>query len=200
MCQGDAREIGHRPGRDASFPLVLPFLAHLPKRERVAFLRNVLRFPMLAILLGYATVPLVSGGAPFGPMITTAPGPWAGFVGAAGCVLGLVVYTVAPFLRRRPLSVALGDVHFYLAALACMGLFFGLFRAGSDAMFIRDPEVVARFAGYVRLRALSGWVLCATAALPFVAIALRSRARRTPSSTTAGSASPEARDPGSPGA
>lgn len=173
---------------------MLPFLSHLPKRERVAFVRNILRFPLLAILLGYATVPLVSATAHrFGPMITTPPGPWAGFVGAGGCVLGLLVYTLVPFLKRRPLHVALGDAHFYTAALACMGLFFGLFRAGSDAMFIRDPELVARFAGFVRLRSVSGWLLCATAALPFVALVLNRRERRTPSSTTDDPASPTAR-------
>jgi len=170
---------------------VLPFLSHLPPRERSAFVRNALRFPMLAVLLGYATMPLVSGGGPrFGPMITTAPGPWAGAVGAAACVAALVVYSLWPFARRRPQMVGLGNLHFYLAAFACMGLFFGLFRAGPDSMFERDPEAVARFAGYVKIRAAAGWLLCATAALPVVGWALTRRARRTPSATTDETASP----------
>lgn len=170
---------------------MLPFLAHLPKPERVAFLRNVLRFPMLAILLVYAYLPLFGASARrFGPLITTAPGPWAGMIGAAGCAAGLVVYALVPFVRRKPLRVVLADVHFYVAALACMGLFFGLFQAGSDAIFVRDPELVARFAGFVKIRAAAGWLLCATACLPVVALATGRSARRTPSPRTDAPASP----------
>lgn len=170
---------------------VLPFLAHLPRTERVAFVRNLLRFPMLGILLVYAYLPLFGASAHrFGPLITAAPGPWAGMIGAAGCGAALVVYTLLPFMRRRPLRIALADVHFYVAALACMGLFFGLFRAGSDAIFVRDPELVARFATFVKLRAAAGWLLCATAMLPAVAFFIRPPASRTPSSTMDAPASP----------
>lgn len=164
---------------------MLPFLAHLPKRERVAFVRNILRFPMLGVLLVYAYLPFFGASARrFGPLITAAPGPWAGLVGAAGCALGLVVYTLWPFARRRPLRIGLGDLHFYLAALSCMGLFFGLFQAGSDAIFVRDPELVARFASFVKIRAAAGWLLCATAALPLVALFTGRASRGTPSPTT----------------
>jgi hypothetical protein len=164
---------------------VLPLLAHLPKRERVAFVRNVLRFPMLGFLLVYAHLPFFGASAGrFGPLITTAPGPWAGMIGAAGCGLGLLVYTLSPFARRRPLRIGLGDLHFYLVALSCMGLFFGLFQAGSDAIFVRDPELVARFAGFVKIRAAAGWLLCATAALPLVALVTPRTSGRTPSPTT----------------
>jgi hypothetical protein len=169
---------------------VLPFLAHLPRPERVAFVRNIMRFPLLAILLVYAYLPFFGASAhPFGPLITTPPGPWAGMIGAAGCALGLVVYTLLPFFRRQPLRTVLGDIHFYGAALACMGLFFGLFRSGSDAIFIRDPELVARFATFVQLRAAAGWLLCATAVLPALALFTASPARRTPSGRTGAPAS-----------
>jgi len=172
---------------------VLPFLAHLEKRERVAFVRNILRFPMLGILLVYAYLPFFGASARrFGPIITTAPGPWAGVIGAVGCGAALLVYTLLPFLRRRPLRIAIADVHFYLSALACMGLFFGLFQAGSDAIFIRDPELVARFASFVKIRAAAGWLLCATAALPIVAIVTGRASRGTPSPTTDEPASPRA--------
>jgi len=157
-------------------------------------MRNLLRFPMLAILLGYATMPLVSGDAHrFGPMIRTLPGPWAGFVGAAGCVAALAVYSLWPYARRRPQPVFLGNLHFYLTAFACMGLFFGLFRAGSDSMFVTDPELVTRFSSYVRVRSLAGWLLCATAALPVLGVILMRRAGPAPSATTDEPASPPAK-------
>lgn len=172
---------------------VLPFLAHLEKRERVAFVRNLLRFPMLGVLLVYAYLPFFGASARrFGPIVTAAPGPWAGLVGAAGCAAALLFYTLLPFLRRRPLRVGLADIHFYVAALACMGLFFGLFRAGSDAIFIRDPELVARFAGFVKIRAGAGWLLCAVSLLPVAALVTGRASRETPSPTTDAPASPPA--------
>jgi len=168
---------------------VLAALKDLSRRERVAFTRNLLRFPMLGAILLFESVPRLGAHArTLGPMVTAGAGPWAGVIGAAGCFAAVLAYAVVPLLRRRPLVTTLGDVHFYVAALAVMGLLVGLFQAGSDSILIRDPEGLRRIAGFVRIRVVSGWILCATALLPAIAW-LSARARRTPSPTTDGAAS-----------
>lgn len=86
-----------------------------------------------------------------------------------------------PALRAgvRP-NARLADLHFFTAALACVGVFVGLFLAGADAIYVTDPDRLRPIVGFVRLRSVSGWVLSATALLPPAAIFLSKRRRQDP--------------------
>ena len=160
---------------------MFPGMAALERRDRIAVVRNAVRFPVLGVLLLYAYLPLLRADpSRLGPIITAAPGPLAGVIGGIGCFLAVFTYALWPALRpgTRP-NAKLADLQFFTTALACVGVFVGLFLAGSDSVYARDPEVVRSIAGHIRLRSVSAWVLCASATVPIVsALVERRRAAR----------------------